>query len=316
MSSCIKCPQSRPFSGYAVSSISDCYALPLGYYSKATAVSNNPSCDNTDKDYIEPAACSTFAQVTTSGLVEDCGSCPAGAFFSNDFSTFTSGGSTTVYRDPTFYGSHLAATCVSKCPAGSAGRHAIIDSTYGSGSYAQVRYVAKPDSSTTSFCAACNPYNGGYNGFYGTDGTCGPCPAQTFANENLATSCKPCPYPWISINDNTGLGAAKTQCRPFSSPLCLCLNTGIVVAVCVSLAAFFFSMLVVFLYCADKPAPPSDADAVPKPEPGDPERKHIDIAGNYRLLLGLLYYIGVPFVDSVTDLAFIIQNQFYNWQVS
>jgi hypothetical protein len=52
------------------------------------------------------------------------------------------------------------------------------------------------------------------------------------------------------------------------------------------------------------------AEEAPKAEE---DETTLDLASNYRLLFGLMTYILVPFVDNITDLAFIIQNQFFSF---
>ena len=88
--------------------------------------------------------------------------------------------------------------------------------------------------------------------------------------------CKDCDYPMQTNNQNY----PEAQCNL----LCLCLSSGYTAAMTVSLAAIFVGSLALFLF------------------------KNLQV--NWRILIGLLTYIAIPFIDNLTDLAFILTNQF------
>jgi len=65
---------------------------------------------------------------------------------------------------------------------------------------------------------------------------------------------------------------------------------------------------------ATEEAPKEDETLKPEnTQKAEEDDRDLDITNNYRLLFGLMTYILVPFVDNITDLAFIIQNQFFSF---
>ena len=321
--------------------LSDCVALPDGY-AISTLVVSSTSCSSygyAPGSYSIATACPIQFQITTSAL-SDCAYCPAGKFFfskSTNLMNANSGSNTNInyYGDyswnnwgtqtltgmpSTVYSASVSinrpaaygASCVSTCPDG---------------------YQVAPYGQTLA-CDPCNKYNS-YSGFtsgfkYGTGGKCDVCPFNSYAAQPAATSCTLCQYPWTGMNTPSSSSPAIT-CSPFKSPLCLCVAPGSVAAICLCIAAFYLFLLFVFL-CCRKRRPPVSAgselvnmsateeapkeDETLKPEntqKAEEDDRDLDITNNYRLLFGLMTYILVPFVDNITDLAFIIQNQFFSF---
>jgi len=131
-----------------------------------------------------------------------------------------------------------------------------------------------------------------------------------------------------------------------SRALCLCLPTGKMLGIILPITFFFLILITGFIVFAvgfktsKKDVKAGGVEMVttnpsedgPVPNPDGPEEHHdlpftdvaeesVDPLGRikhkpvligWRVLIGLLAYVLVPFVDNMTDLAFIVSNPFYN----
>jgi len=217
-----------------------------------------------------------------------------------------------------------APSCLSSCPAGT-----------GAATVGQIQT-----------CAKCNEVLGQYNPTVGAN-KCNICPENSYPRSDGAVSCATCPFPYISSWD-TSIAESSV---PLASPngnmqfyaqtvlkyrscaatdgnraLCLCLPTGRMLAIVLPITFFFLALMAGFIVLAvswNKPEAVSKEVEMTGVSTGEAEEdnnfKTVDPLGRkkpvlvgWRVVIGLMAYVTVPFVDNMTDLAFIVSNPFYN----
>jgi len=128
-------------------------------------------------------------------------------------------------------------------------------------------------------------------------------------------------------------------------PICLCVNSSAVIGICLGIAAYFAINLVFFIYFSGtkqtldtsigrtSPVEASDVELsnvtskeegeliaggqIPQSDLDDQgaltsEKKKRGVINKAYVLAGLMAYVFIPIIDNLTDLAFLLSNEFYS----
>jgi len=323
---------------YGAYSKNQCVSIPAGYMIQ--------SMDDFNQGYIKLIGSSRFSRNLLTACVErykvsktnssaSCTSCLAGKHFHSggeDFNTFSMPVSSQINQNIKYYGPYkqlwntkpMATTttqssyeylfdvdwsdsqgiqCVDICPIGF---KAWSDPTAIKG---------------TSICQKCSKDLGEYGK---ETGSCSICSETTYPKEDAALQCSECPWPFLShipplskLNEyHSCMGDLASIAFPI---FCLCLGQNDTTVICILITVFFSINLFTFFYFGDfsksidnslkqKPSDEVRIDTL------DSNKKKKERKLNKRdVFIGLTAYIFVPFIDNITDLAFLLSNKFVSF---
>lgn len=185
-------------------------------------------------------------------------------------------------------------------------------------------YVDPTSAKGLTICKKCVKDDGEYGSSHGG---CSICPETTYPREDAALECTDCPWPFLShiprgtLDDNdynSCIGSIDSIAFPV---FCLCLNQNDITVVCLLITAFFSINLFIFFYfgdfsaAIDKSLEQIQSDDISKDTVEIPSRKKKKERklSKRGVLIGLVCYIAVPFIDNITDLAFLLSNKFVSF---
>ena len=308
---------------YGAYSINQCVAIPIGY-SVVSVQDYINGFDNTI--YFSRniyTACADRYKVSQGNTSTTCSSCLSGQiFFSggeayNQISIPVSSyfSSSIYYYGPykQLYNTAPIATTITLSPyeylfkidwSDSQGVQCVYSCPVGFKSFADLS-----SGKATSICKKCSEREGEYGM---EPGVCATCPENKYPKKDGALECSICPWPFLShIPRNNGqyyscIGNIGSIAFPV---FCLCLTQNDITAICLLITAFFSINLFIFFYFGNFSKSLDKVDISIKEKSVSKEKQF-----NKRdVLIGLTCYIFVPFVDNITDLAFLLSNKFVSF---
>jgi len=197
-------------------------------------------------------------------------------------------------------------------------------------------------------CSKCRQSKGEYGS---AEGVCTLCPETSYPASSGAVSCTKCGWPYLSFLVPAADGNSNDRRYLVCTVFCLCLKQSSVIMICLLISLFFSLNLFVFFYFGNFTHKPRqkmnyrgtsveatkhystvnndkrtasdaleveniDVEEVENEKAGDGAnevKKKESILTRRNVLVGLVAYIFVPFVDNITDLAFLLSNKFANY---
>lgn len=175
----------------------------------------------------------------------------------------------------------------------------------------------------TSICRKCSKDLGEYGK---ETGSCSICSETTYPNKDAALQCSKCPWPFLShiphgkLNEYHSCNGDHRVYASIAFPIfCLCLSQNDTAVICILITVFFSINLFIFFYFGDfsksidNSLKQNTSDEV-RIDTLDNNKKKKERKLNKRdVFIGLTAYIFVPFIDNITDLAFLLSNKFVSF---